>query len=447
MATQIEKYLARKPLDSYPDYVKKEMKIMSFFKKDLPISYGSFLYRVQKYSGDYDLLQHINYKDEETTINTFIHILKTLVKSLDKDHIYSEFKAGLDTKYLINIGHLHSGLYTPDKDLCEILYLKWKEDLFTDDEYQGMSTALEAIGHDPDNTELQCDGYDYIYNLIRNKQILRWTADEILKGYKIISKNRKYTLYEAIQDNTIVKIDLIVFLNNKFIEITNLILLTYIEKGINGDEKIVPINISEQALHNPLSLQEDIEKMYYSDKFYSPMKSCKRIYAFMRATNGHFDYLKNLIPVVAGEASLLYQLKSELEAILIVLNKKYNKLNLDRSIYQLQDIKLRFNYAIDLTDNTIIILSHMIDGICKLKSKETLIEHLEELIKLSKLLTNSLTIRKLNEYRFNPFPREFLPSQISYNIGIIRDSNDDPQQNYKNMVSIFEHFNTLNDKK
>jgi len=415
------------------------MKIISFFPKDLPISYGSYLYRYQRWSSDIDLLQYVDYKDEETTINTFNEILKKIVRSLDKNHIYSEFKAGIDPNYLIEVGELINSNFQVNKDLNEILYTKWKNKLFTDLEYWSMIAALKYVATEPDNKEIQCDGFDFVYSLVRNKRILRWSAEEILKGYKIISDNRKYSLYEAIQDDTICKIDLIVYINNRFMEITNLILLTYTETDEYGHEKHIPINISEAAIHNAQALKLDIEKLYYSDKFYSPMKACKRMYGFMRATKGHYEYLvHNLAPVLTSNASALYQMKSEIEAILIVLDKKYNKINLDRSKYHLQDIKSRLNYILEMKDITVIDLSHKIDKITALNNKQQIIEQLEELLKFIKFIVNSLTISKMNEFRINPPPPEFIAYPVSYNNAIVRTVEDKPTDEYKQFVKEIE---------
>lgn len=454
---QLDQYLAKKPIESYPDYVKNEMKFISFYTKDLPISYGSYLYRFQRYASDIDLLQYVDYVDEETTIKTFIKILKKIINSLDKDHIYSEFKAGLDSNYVIDIGIMREGIYTPAFNLLGVLYEKTKDGLFTRDEYDKMRYMIEIsqidtndidVPGDPDidsRKQVNTDIYDEIYNLIRNKRILRWSAEEIVKGYKIISKNKKYTLYEAIQDETIVKIDLIVYLNNKFIEITNLILLTYVDTDEMGNEEHIPINISEKAIHNPTSLRIDIEKLYYSNKFYSPLKACKRMYGYMRAVKGKhniYDWLPNhLIPVLEGDVSSFYQLKGEIDAILVVLQKKFTKQNFERGIHQLQDIKTRFNYIKILPDETIIRLAYEIDQLCKIKNHEKFIDELESLLTKVKTLVNSAAIYEMNKYDINPPPDVFLPNrgERDYDSTIIRKPDEDPPLIFKTLIKELEH--------
>lgn len=448
MPFKLEQYLAKKPLDSYPDYIKKEMKIISFFPKELPISYGSFLYRFVKNPGDIDLLQEIDYVDEKTTIDTFIKILKKIINSLDENHIYSEFKCGFDTNYLIEIGDLREGIFYTDKNLIEVLYTKYKQKLFTSDEYYTMIYLLNFLNTLNDSRRFQSAAYDYIYNLIRNKRILRWSAEEILKGYKIISLGRKYTLSEALKDKTIVKIDLIVFLNDQFIEITNLICLTYTDINDEGDEIHIPINVSIDVLHNPQELALDIEKLYYSDKFYSPMKSCKRMYAYMRATRNHYDYLvNNLAPVLTSNAGILYKIKSQIEALIIVLDKKFNKINLNRIHKELQTIKLNFNYVLELSEQTIVNISNRLDHISILNNKESLIEELEDLNKLIKIVVNALTITKMNEFNFNPPPKEFIVQPPRYDHSIIRRPNDNPPKEYNEFVEEIESKALMFNKK
>src|SRR5690606_17263558 len=157
-------------------------------------------------------------------VRTFIRTLKGVIRNLDKDHVYSEFKAGFDYNYVFRIGVLHNGTFLIEDGLAELLNLKYQQNLFTENEYLTMMKAIALVKSTTDKS-VHSMAYDYMFDLIRNRRILRWSKEEILRSYKIISGGKRYTLADALKDETMVKIDLISLVNHRFVEVTNIIFL------------------------------------------------------------------------------------------------------------------------------------------------------------------------------------------------------------------------------
>src|SRR5690606_11974822 len=114
--------------------------------------------------------------------------------------------------------------------------------------------------------------------IFRERKIIRWNESDLLKKYKILPGNLKIKLNEALQYQTFVKLDVIAFINNKFIELTNFFILMYEKDGI-----LHPINLSynfyddnEKIKIYEKQITEDIEKLYFSDMYFNPFKAAKR---------------------------------------------------------------------------------------------------------------------------------------------------------------------------
>lgn len=417
-----EKLLYTKPIESYPESVTKEIHLISFYPKGLAIPFGSYIYRMQKYAGDIDLLERFQYTKELTVIQQFIKSLKRIINSLGRYHYFSEFKAGLDPEFEFSVGELRDGLYYPNPQLRNILKNKYENNLISEDEYNYINLILNNLNGIQYSKKSMA--YDTIYDIIREKRILRWTKEEILQGYKML-RGEKYTLAEALRDKTIVKIDLIVLINNKFVEVTNIVSLAYVdESGF-----IIPINIDDKDLHSLEGLQSEVEKLYYSNKFYSPLKMCKRMYSICRQT-GNYTYLENLGKILRGDISLLYQIKSEVDTFILLLErlKKPPMLQINR---QMDEIKGRINYVLDITNDQIIYISKEIDRISKITNKNEKLEELKKYNKQLKYIIEDLTINKMNIVHINPPPITFLPEKKQYARDFKRQVGDRPTLEYK----------------
>jgi len=422
---KLNPYIETMPLSSFPVSLLKELKLLSFSgkktdkplsRKDIPRSnlieiFGSANYRFQKYGADVDGIQDFTGDGTfESFISSFQRKLQKIVKNIinTKTHYITEIKAGIDVRYNIDIGELRDGVYYINDDLYIISKKMYEEGLFDDIEF----TRIELICKIR-NRDLNSDDYDIIYNTFRERLILRWSGEEILKGYKQVSANRYIALKDALKLSTPTKIDMIAYYDGKFIEITNFIILAF---EVNGKyytiNKKFPIVKSELYSFQDTGLEKEIEKLLYSNYHYSPFKAAKRLYALARLRHDN-NMLRIVIPFVGGNISLLYQIKSEIDSDIVLLNitKTPPMASINKHI---DSIKLRLAKVLEIEREEIIRLNELIDDAYKETNK---MKKMEKLLLISynfKKIINKHTIEFFDATGLNPMKRNYMPNKLMY---------------------------------
>lgn len=378
-----------KPSSSYSGQVEKEIKLLSFQDSDtLPIQqfnphqaspFGSFTLRIQKYPGDVDLHEPF-VLEEHSTENYRANAAKILAKRLQQKvrqilsastqaqpQVISEIKAGVDPSYA------------------------------------PLSADATASMTEEELEER------------RNKYVIRWTVDQVLQGYRTVN-GKRVTLDEALQQRGHIKIDVITIINGLFTEVTNFIFF-----GVIIDQDLHTINTSvdftnrEQVLvQYQKQLKEEIKKLFYSSLFYNPFKGVKRMFALSRANSADPRYermMYELTPLVSGDISQLYQIKSSLNTYLLF------KQQLDAGIYSVYKVLGRdsdrwYSAFLDriknlLSNNTLIsdveldMLNDELDT-----GVDANIEAVSDFLK--ERIANSTT-NELKRIGFLPIPQLFLP--------------------------------------
>ena len=124
-----------KPQDSYSIRVTDDVDTILFSKDKsyLPIV-GSYGYRVQKYPSDVDLLEIFDDTEFDNNVyKTFIADLYNVIKKIKKKPLFyfSEFKAGVDDRYFVDIGYLRDGIYTFPDSLIDDTSRLYKKNLLS----------------------------------------------------------------------------------------------------------------------------------------------------------------------------------------------------------------------------------------------------------------------------------------------------------------------------
>lgn len=423
-------FLETRPLSSYPVPVLNEIKLLSFNKKEEASPFGSFIYRLQKYPGDIDLVE--TFTDcctMDEVINKFSRALKKMVKDITnkRTHYFSEVKAGLDKRYDIDIGNMINGRYQPNKKLLDYSLKMLKNKLITDDEYKIIYYIFHYV------TDPGADEYDSIYNIFREHRILRWQPKEILEGKKMLPGNQIKYLHDALKDHTPVKIDQLVLLGDRFIEVTNFVML-----GIQKCDELIPINIDLELEHDAnVQLPQEIEKLYFSDYYYSPFKMVKRLYSLARH-NRNEELLYKIIPFVSSNISLLYQIKSEVDTLILIL-KKLKVPPMITINKQLDGMKNRLASIIEIETEDLENYNEFINKIIKTKKSDEKIEMLERLNKSFKKKINYDTIKYLEKIELNPPPYYILPVTRKYPT-FTRSRYDNPENPLKMYMQLVENF-------
>lgn len=428
-AESVGRHLRTKPKSSYPDYINDEIKMITFMPDKTGKSgkyhdvklYGSVSYMFQKYPGDIDLTEFDAKKlSKEKMIEAFAKNVQRVVKDIIKKklHYFVEFKAGKDDRFDVDIGKLQNGFFTINPKLEKITKKLYHQKLFTKTEYK----IVFDIYSKSNKTELD---YDILKQLFREKIILRWTQEEVLNGRKelpskiVNGKKKKYfiDLTEALDMEGHIKIDMVVYLNNEFVEVTNFVFLGYVEQ----DGTIVGINIDRKKYMDTITdnMRENIEEVCFNHFKYSPFKAAKRIYALCRIEYmqnrgmSSLHYIDKILPLLESNIGIMYQCKSEIGSIIRVFDT-HDNFPIKSVNHQLQDIKYRLANMYQLRDNILEHINELIDTATNKKKKDEKKKIIEYISSQLEGLINYFTIEYYNENGLNPIPRDLLPKNMKY---------------------------------
>ncbi len=162
-------------------------------------------------------------------------------------------------------------------------------------------------------------------------------------------------------------------------------------------------------------IKDEIDKLWSSDMFRSLLKCTKRIWAFSRI-NKLDEHVIKLTPLVTGNISHLYQIKSRIDAFIRVMNSSQTTSPTVTISQQLQQIKTEIANILQLQNNVRDKIYDMIDEICKLTGNKFKITKLELLKDFIFYYVNCLCLEELDKLGYNPPPRLFFPKIPKYKI-------------------------------
>lgn len=343
----------------YTENIINNVKLITIDDKDIINLFGSASYRIQPFPADIDISEIYEEKlSRKQLINKFSKKLKNVIRNILKSnfHFITEIKIGLDDRYIFNIGSCVDGVYKPD--INNILINTdnlFNNKLLSMEDYTQVNNIMDlAIKN---NGLLNSYEYDLIFNIFRKYYILRWTADEVLMGKKRII-NKYISIEDALNSETMTKIDMITKINgDKIVEITNFILL------IDGDNNIINLGKKKDyGFLNKLAvdgLPFEIEKLLYSDFYFSPFKACKRIWALARILKDG-EMIDKITPIINGRISFLYSLQSQIKTIILLYDTnpqiKFN------DIYpSLENIRYNINNIMEISKDDLNIYFNLFD--------------------------------------------------------------------------------------
>jgi hypothetical protein len=207
---------------------------------------------------------------------------------------------------------------------------------------------------------------DFKCGLNTDGEPLKWTKQEILKNKKELIDGSFITLDEAILEKSNIKIDVMLFVNNTFIEITE----SYFIK-ING---LSNYNDTKTDLNKIIESIKESEKNEVKNNSYN--KALKRVFSWRYAKNKNDKKLKLLLEFFNSSVGILNKARSDLD-ILIVLLEKGIPVKIKQLLLSLDNIKFQQSY------NTIQDFTHDFLKLGKIKSKKMLyvpLVHLREKI-------------------------------------------------------------------
>lgn len=405
--------------------------------------FGSYIYKNHHTTAsDLDIFETYQKSTLDKTTHEFYKEFKVMLKRVLQRPLiyYSEVKCGIDERFNFDIGECHLGVYTPTKGL--LTSIDNKKRLFDLADYKILMKVLSK-------SNLTGDDYDVVTYTLRKYYILRWSLQEVMQGYKILN-HTKFMFTYGLTQNSLVKIDVWSYLNSKIIEVTNTFFLSYGKKDV---KEIQDSNKIE-------SLTKEIEKLYYSNMWYSPFKMIKRIYALARQirdeTADSYQALEKILEVSSKlldtRVSTLYQIKAELDTYEAMLSAYGKEVETEHSFMALDNIKTRLSHDLALTEKLLIKWCHDIDNILSSNSVGYKQKAISELSQEIKHVIEAETVEMLSDALMNPPPRLVLPDDqhFTYDPKIIRNSKvyvQNPLKKYDMLIgghTEADYFKTLN---
>jgi len=334
--------LAPKNENLYTDDEKQFMELIKIKHDSVMIPIGSFTQKIQSKPSDIDINQIIIINNN--SIDQFIIDLQNIIININvtPNVYFSDFKAGIDERF-------------PD---------------------------------------------------VKDKYILRWSPEEIITGYKILDGNIKMTLKEALQMKSIVKLDIIIFINDRFIEESTF----YILVNVSGEEQHfinLPDNYFELFIG---ALKNDIYKYSQADTF-KLLKSVKRMWSLARIKKD-IEMLRKLSPMITSNLFLLSQINADLETMGLLADKVDNPpiklllkaINLiGKNLSTIADIDLDDNKIINILNNIKILLTDGYNNEEFEKLLSMLHDYLLDVI-------NKETVEYMEQNNLLPIPDDYLPT-------------------------------------
>lgn len=367
--------------------------------------FGSFSYEKSKYPSDIDTAEYVNIfgsklKAIEYTKYLFINLIN---KIKNNENIFlGDVKLGIDKVFDIPIGYLENGMikdYNYDF-LNEVFNEYYNNGFLTKEEYEEFKKYILP------NQDITIEDFNVLNELLRNKIILRWNENEILQGYKKLLPNRIKTIDDALDDKSMFKIDVIFFIDNKYIEVSNFFIIIY-----NEDNKYYLLNLNKNA-DFVNEIQKEIEKLYYNNVFYNPLKMVKRMYSLCRYL-GLDKYIKILNKLLIRDSFQLGQIKSQIDTLIYILENVKNAPieNIKKQIDNFKSIISRIN--LNLNKDKIY---NIIDFILKNNDINLIIDNLNQIKDMIKPVIYQDIINFLKKYKMIPLDRYyFLPKIMKYN--------------------------------
>lgn len=395
-----------KPRSSYPKDILKNIKLITLqAHPDVTQIMGSSLYRDALYPADIDVFEHITKRSKNEAIRFFVKSIQRIVKNVTKlkEHYFLEVKAGIDPRFDLSIGKVVNNVYHQDPNLQLTIEKYANEGLFDKKE------ANELIEILKEKTSDQIV-YETIKSRLRQHYIIRWNKNEIAKNKKVLPLGQTITLNQAVDNReSMVNIELLVVINGRLVDMSNFYVLGYIYKG-----KQYVINVSQEIIDNFKTyflniLKRSMDSLIHSKLEYNPLKYCKRIYSYCKYVRDE-KTAKLVLPLINGDLGRMYQVKSEINAIIKLMDSKY-KYELPVKVIQkeIEEIKFKIgSFPVEAFSNhELTMINNMIDNYAYKKDKYDLYNTLK-LIKWSiNDYVNEQTTRELHRIGLLPIPPKF----------------------------------------
>ena len=197
---------------------------------------------------------------------------------------------------------------------------------------------------------------------------IKWTYEDIMNGYKYFDNDLKITFQETLTQDSIIKLDLIAFLDGEYIEITTNYYFDFKNKGktfkeLSDDEIKRKLLYDARLLKAESNVYKSLKRLYSYYQIVNNKKGQEKLIKLFNSPVGHLNKLVNSLKTI----SLLInnEKKPNKSAIIRAIDKIKNHLKPYSNTPLLDDLD---NLSFDKIDSRV---NQTIDKLSEVVSKET----------------------------------------------------------------------------
>jgi len=255
---------------NYPNqYSSALIKVLKAISFGTPNVVGSSADHKIMYSADYDLIENVILRRGSTKK------FQSKVRAIQRVGKLVDVKCGEITEWnllkrpYVEDSKLHN--YNQGEELKHLSAL-WQNKIVTHDEYMAASEMLKPHLNPVEFLEARKE---------LRFGLLRWSVHEIMKGYKELRDKSIYYLDEAFKSKGITKLDLIAWVTNKYVEVSNIIVWT----NTKGKPYAYVPAINKALKENILEFEADGNYVKVAKRMLSLAKQYKDVDIADRITN------------------------------------------------------------------------------------------------------------------------------------------------------------------
>ena len=285
--------------EGYPDDVVDTLNHMSFTDGKEMALMGSMPLRSQLYAGDYDAFETVEVKGErQAAVREIVKRFQASVRAIlsrPKTFIVDIKCGSIDAWKVVD------DPYDAAKS-AEKLKTLFDDKIITAEQYHAEKKLLRPA------SKLNRLELVYVRHELRHN-IVRWTAAEVLRGHKTLVDGRTYTLEEAVQADTMTKMDVVAWVqNNRFTDFSCI----YIFKN-NG-------TVVNAGLE-PNVVQAIGDNMYSLKAQGNYFKMAKRMFALAKIQK-KTRTIELLSPMFTGDLGRLYHVYGDIGTLESLFDSK-----------------------------------------------------------------------------------------------------------------------------
>ena len=393
-----EKVLRKKdyPLN-YPSDVLDIINAMSFDSGNVNIV-GSMSLKSQQYAGDYDMIETVkgSYASKDAAVKAYSKKLKEIVRSLMamKDVFIGDIKAGLVEDWVVvpDAAGIRKGKVTGYDSKASRTKLEElrSNKILTEEEFK---YASKLVVNSPSVEEFLVMKKELRFHLVR------WTPEEILKGTTTLRDGRKMSLEDALKSPTIVKLDVVAYVqNSRFTDFSIIYLFQNKGSAINRVETGDEIWAIKQDL------------LYYLNTG-NYFKAAKRLFSLARKAND-VGLIEKLNTMMNGDLGRLYGIVSDLGTLLYLLENESN-IPTEKVRYELDQFRSRLGNIYSLNGVSTDSILHKLLGAEGLPSNAAGRKKLKDTLEFLQGAFEDVLSKQSKDYLTKegiaPFKKSYLP--------------------------------------